>query len=132
MKRILLYFAAAAVAAVMFAACSPSEKEFNKEFLYSNGGKWVCNSYPISGTTHTVYDVYYSNGTGKSWDIDDGLTEADAQAFEWTLSGETLSQNPCMESSSACWPYDYAVSELTETRMVYTRAGHTYTWTKVN
>ncbi len=130
MKKTVLYAAVSAITLFMFAACS-TEKEFNKEFLYSGNGKWYCAQYPISGTTHRIYDIYKSDGTGKSWDIDDDMTEADALPFNWTLSGETLTRNDYTEEGVPVYS-TYKVSELTATTFVYSGGGRTYSWTKSN
>ncbi len=123
MKKILLYAAFSAVFALLAASCT-TEKEFNKEFLY---GKWHSTTYP-GFPGHDFYEVYDSNGTGSSWDeTEDG----EPQAFKWTLSGETLTRQECMETTGCdVLPYDYTVKELTETTLVYIRAGKTYSWTK--
>lgn len=99
-------------------AFSSCKKDLDETLLY---GTWK------SGT---LYEKYVSSGTGYTWDTADDVDESEAQSFTWELSGETLTQYHQMESSTALVPKQYTITTLTETTLVYTANGKTYTYKK--
>lgn len=72
-------------------------------------GKWEENG---------LYERYYSNGKGLTWDTKDDVSEEEAQPFTWTLSGTTLSQEHIL-FNGAIVPKIYTVSELSSTKLSY-------------
>ena len=50
-----------------------SESEVDKSQIY---GKWMT-------ADGTYFEVYYSDGTGKYWDLNDDVTEDEATKFTW-------------------------------------------------
>lgn len=127
MKRILSYCAVAVLTALFVISCSPSEKEFNVDFLY---GEWKSNQ-TISGNPYVIHDIFETDRTGISWcPTPDGETKDDGHDFRWSLSGETLTKVE-KPGTGAEFPMDYTVTELTATTLKYTYLGTAYTWTKV-
>lgn len=125
MKKILQYLALAAAAGIFIVSCSPAETNFDRSLMV---GKWRSTQYFSTAPTtpHTVYDVFNNDGTGKTWDVTDDVTEDEAQAFKWTLSGATLTLTHYIETTGQYGvPKPYTVTELTQTRLVYKDAGGT-------
>jgi hypothetical protein len=86
-------------------------------------GKWQ------SGT---LFDRYFANGTGYSWDEGEDVSEDEAQKFEWTLLESELTRLEHMEISNVRIPVIYTVTELTSTRLTYEDGfGESYSFTKV-
>lgn len=50
-----------------------TDKEIDKDQIV---GKWTT-------TDKTYYEVYYSDGTGKEWDLNDDVNEDEASWFTW-------------------------------------------------
>jgi len=105
--------------AVIFNSCSPVEEEsFQESFLI---GSWV------SGTLHYKYQ---SNKTGTTWDTSDDVSEAEGQAFTWSLSQSDLTHIHIIETGGSV-PKTYTVTELTANTLKYKDSfGKTYSFTK--
>ena len=82
------------------------EKEFDPSLLI---GKWEENG---------LYERYDSNGKGATWNIKDDVPEEEAQPFNWTLSGSTLSQEHIL-FNGAIVPKTYKVTELNGDKLSY-------------
>ncbi|MEA4936395.1 hypothetical protein SDC9_200139 [bioreactor metagenome] len=105
MKKFLNYLPALVLIAVLFSSCLP-EENFDEALLI---GKWQ------SGTLFYRYDT---GGTGVSWDTSDDITEAEAQAFTWTLVKAELTHIHVIEMIGNV-PKVYTVTKLTETILEY-------------
>jgi hypothetical protein len=85
-------------------------------------GKWK------SGT---LYYKYLADGTGGTWDTADDVTEAEAQAFTWTLVDAELTHIHKLQIGGSV-PKVYTVTELTETALKYhDDFGASFSFTKV-
>lgn len=126
--RLLLCLAAvAAVAATCCVSCTPEEENFDRIDLV---GKWVRTS---NGITGTEYWRYRADSTGITWDTGDDVSEAEGQAFTWTLDGNQLTQIHQFESSGAVVPKTYTVTTLTSLQLVYKdNYGQTFEFAKAN
>lgn len=114
MKKLLLLLC---TALFLFVGCGKIGG-FDESLLY---GRWK------SGT---LYEKYSSSGSGWTWDTADDVDESEAQSFTWTLDGDKLTQLHQMEASTAVVPKQYTITTLTETTLVYTANGKTYTFKK--
>lgn len=87
-------------------------------------GKWV------SGT---VYYVYNSDGTGVTWDENDGMSEADGQLFTWEVD-ESKMVRVYKSEMGVDVHKNYIITELTPSTLKYYSAynAYTYSFTKVN
>lgn len=115
-KRIFGLLVIAAIA-VFSNSCKKDDVSFDESLLI---GKWQ------SGT---VWERYDANHNGATWDTSDGLTEADAQAFTWTLDKADLTQIHIIEAGGTVPKY-YTVTELTSTTLKYKDdfgVSHTFT-----
>ena len=65
-----------------------------------------------------LFEVYNDDGSGKTWDENDDVSELEAQRFTWTLEAESLMQIHIMEMGGKL-PKTYTVTELTETALRY-------------
>ena len=119
MKKIFYSLTLILVSSIVFHSCSEEEISFDQSLLY---GKWKFG---------TLYEVYESNGNGKTWDTKDDVSEEEAQLFTWTLTEDNLIQIHLFESSDAVTPRSLTVTELTATSLKYRDAGRTYSFTKV-
>jgi hypothetical protein len=106
MKRTLQYLTMLTVVALLAVSCTELEKTFDQTLLT---GKWQ------SGT---LFYKYLANGTGGTWDTSDNVTEAEAQAFTWTLVKDQLTQIHTLEIGGTV-PKVYTVTELTATSLKY-------------
>ena len=120
MKKTLRYFAMLAVITLLaVVSCTKEETTYDQTLLT---GKWQ------SGT---LFYKYASNGTGATWDTADNVTEAEAQAFTWTLVKDLLTQIHVLEIGGSV-PKVYTVTELTATSLKYhDDFGVTFSFTKV-
>jgi hypothetical protein len=105
MKRLFNYLPAIFLVAVIFTSCLP-EEEFDELLLI---GKWK------SGTLYYRYD---DGGTGVSWDTADDVTEAEGQAYTWTLVKSELTHIHVIEAGGSV-PKIYTVTKLTDTTLEY-------------
>lgn len=106
MKKLLVCLMVCFSFSVLFNSCEEDETFFQESFLI---GKWA------SGT---VYYKYLSDYSGKTWDTSDDVTEAEAQAFTWTLVKSELTHIHIMEVGGDV-PKVYTVTELTATSLKY-------------
>lgn len=81
MKKLSLI--ALALIALVFTSCGGfignEDAEIDKSQIY---GRWMT-------TDGQYFEVYYSDGTGKSWDLRDDVTEDEAQKFTWEFDEES-------------------------------------------
>ena len=106
MKKTLSYLTMCMVISLLAVSCEPEEESFDDSLLI---GKWQ------SGT---LYYKYLDNGSGTTWDTGDDVTEAEAQAFTWTLVKSTLTHIHNLEIGGTA-PKIYTVTELTSTSLKY-------------
>jgi hypothetical protein len=107
MKRTLLYLTLCTVILMFTVSCEPdTQVSFDQSLLI---GKWK------SGT---LFYKYLADGTGGTWDTADDVTEAEAQAFTWTLVADQLTHIHIMEIGGSV-PKVYTVTELTESSLKY-------------
>jgi hypothetical protein len=107
------------VLTLLAVSCTKEDTTFDQSLLT---GKWQ------SGT---LFYKYLSNGTGGTWDTSDNVTEAEAQAFTWTLVKDLLTQIHVLEMGGSV-PKVYTVTELTATSLKYhDDFGVSFSFTKV-
>jgi len=107
MKKTFLYLILFTVISMFTVSCEPEEEVSYDQALLI--GKWK------SGT---LYYKYLANGTGGTWDTADDVTEAEAQAFTWTLVMDQLTQIHVLQIGGSV-PKVYTVTELTATSLKY-------------
>ena len=121
LKLFLFAFIAVSATIISMSSCSKNETEigFDQTLLY---GKWQEN---------TLFEVYKADGTGYTWDINDDVTEQEAQPFTWTLEENVLTHIHIMEMGSDI-PKRYTVTNLTATTLTYEDdLGKKHTFSKV-
>jgi hypothetical protein len=119
MKKLIVCLMVCFSFSILFNSCEEDETSFQESFLI---GKWQ------SGT---VYYKYLSNYTGGTWDTSDDVTEAEAQAFTWTLVKSELTHIHILEVGGSV-PKVYTVTELTANSLKYKdNFGKTYSFTKI-
>ncbi|MDD3280896.1 MAG: hypothetical protein PHC83_04920 [Bacteroidales bacterium] len=97
-----------------------TKKDFDKTLL---PGKWQQG---------TLYERYYSNGDGITWDTSDDVTEEEALPFTWTLEEDDLIQIHILEMGGKVPKY-YTVTALTTTNLTYhDDYGKSYSFTRVD
>ncbi len=127
MKRFCKLLLVAVAATWMFVACKLDNANYHPGDLV---GKWVLTSNGVQGTEFWRYDA---DGTGVTWDTKDDVSEEEAQAFDWTLEGNQLTQVHKMENSQAVVPLVYTITDLTSSELDYKDDyGRKYVFTKVN
>lgn len=121
MKKLICIFAVVCFSTLSMVSCIDMTIEtFDENLLY---GKWQ------SGT---LYYKYISDGSGTTWDTADDVTEAEAQAFSWTLVNDELTHIYILEIGGSV-PKIYTVTELTATSLTYEDDfGKVFTFSKVN
>jgi len=120
MKKTLRFLTMMMVLTLIAVSCEELPKSFDQNLLT---GKWK------SGT---LFYKYLSNGTGGTWDTADDVTEAEAQAFTWTLVNDLLTQIHILQMGGSV-PKIYTVTELTETSLKYKDDfGKSFSFTKVS
>lgn len=120
MKKTLRYLTMLTVLTLLAVSCTKEPVTYDQSLLT---GKWK------SGT---LYYKYLANGTGGTWDTSDNVTEAEAQAFTWTLVNDLLTQIHVLEIGGSV-PKVYTVTELTATSLKYhDDFGVSFTFTKVS
>ncbi|HBH85198.1 MAG: hypothetical protein A2X05_11205 [Bacteroidetes bacterium GWE2_41_25] len=107
MKKTIFYLTACMVISFMAVSCEVTEEESFDQSLLT--GKWK------SGT---LFYKYLADGTGGTWDTSDDVTEAEAQAFTWTLVKSELTHIHLLEIGGSV-PKIYTVTELTATSLKY-------------
>jgi hypothetical protein len=119
-KKSLLYLTAVMAFSLLAVSCEPTEQSFDETLLV---GKWQ------SGT---LYYKYLADGTGGTWDTADDVTEAEAQAFTWTLVKSELTHIHVLETGGSV-PKIYTVTELTSTSLKYKDDfGANFSFTKIS
>jgi hypothetical protein len=119
-KKTLFYLTAVMVISILAVSCEPTEQSFDETLLI---GKWQ------SGT---LYYKYLADGTGGTWDTADDVTEAEAQAFTWTLVKSELTHIHVLETGGSV-PKVYTVTELTSTSLKYKDDfGVSFSFTKIS
>jgi len=119
-KKTLFYLTACMVISFLAVSCEPTEESFDEALLI---GKWQ------SGT---LYYKYLADGTGGTWDTAEDVTEAEAQAFTWTLVKSELTHIHILETGGSV-PKVYTVTELTSTSLKYhDDFGGTFSFTKIS
>jgi hypothetical protein len=119
-KKTLFYLTALMVISILAVSCEPTEQSFDESLLI---GKWQ------SGT---LYYKYLADGTGGTWDTADDVTEAEAQAFTWTLVKSELTHIHLLETGGSV-PKIYTVTELTSTSLKYKDDfGVNFSFTKIS
>ena len=119
MKKALRYLTMLTVVTLIAVSCTKEDTTFDQTLLT---GKWQ------SGT---LFYKYFADGTGGTWDTSDNVTEAEAQAFTWTLVKDLLTQIHVLEIGGSV-PKIYTVTELTSTSLKYHDAfGVSFSFTKV-
>ena len=120
MKKIVLYFLLILFTSVATTSCvDVGTENFDETLLY---GKWQ------SGT---LYYTYLSDGSGKTWDTADDVTEEEAQSFTWTLDASELTHIYVLEIGGTV-PKVYTVTQLTSTQLTYEDDfGTSHTFTRV-
>ncbi len=121
MKKSWILVGAIFVLTLLFSSCNlfNDKKSFDKDLL---PGKWQQG---------TLFERYYSDGNGKTWDTADDVTEDEAQAFTWTLTEDNLTQIHIMEMGGKI-PKSYTVTVLSSTKLSYhDDYDVSYTFTKV-
>ncbi len=120
MKKTLAYFSMFLVVSLLAISCEPLEESFDESLLT---GKWQ------SGT---LFYRYSDNGSGKTWDTADDVSEAEAQSFTWTLIKSELTHIHVLEVGGSV-PKVYTVTELTATSLKYhDDFGVNFSFTKVS
>ena len=115
-----LYFMIGMVISLLVISCQPELTSFDQSLLT---GKWK------SGT---LYYKYLANGSGGTWDTKDNVTEAEAQAFTWTLVKAELTHIHVLQMGGTV-PKVYTVTELTATSLKYhDDFGVNFAFTKVS
>jgi hypothetical protein len=119
MKKTLRYFTMLLVVTLIAVSCTKEVTTYDQTLL---NGKWQ------SGT---LFYKYLADGTGGTWDTADNVTEAEAQAFTWTLEADLLTHIHVLEMGGSV-PKIYTVSELTATTLKYhDDFGVNFSFTKV-
>jgi hypothetical protein len=120
MKKALFYLTAYLAISFLAVSCEPTQESFDEALLI---GKWQ------SGT---LFYKYLADGTGGTWDTADDVTEAEAQAFTWTLVKDELTHIHVLETGGSV-PKVYTVTELTDTTLKYKDDfGANFSFTKVS
>lgn len=123
MKKTFYFLGLMALLSCSFSSCTDNEnlpdKEYDRSLLI---GKWHQAS---------LYYRYDNNGSGVSWDTSDDVSEAEGQAFTWTLIRSTLEHIEMIEMGGKI-PKIFTVTELTNSILKYQdEHGETYTFSKV-
>ena len=119
-KKTIFYLSAVIMLSLLAVSCEPEAESFDQSLLI---GKWQ------SGT---LFYKYLSDGSGGTWDTGDDVTEAEAQAFTWTLVASELTHIHLLEIGGSV-PKIYTVTELTTTSLKYEDDfGVKFSFTKVS
>ena len=120
MKKTLRYLTMLTIVTLFAVSCTKEDVTYDQSLLT---GKWK------SGT---LFYKYFADGTGGTWDTADDVTEAEAQAFTWTLVNDLMTHIHVLEVGGSV-PKIYTVTELTETSLKYhDDFGVTFSFTKVS
>jgi hypothetical protein len=120
MKKTLRYLSLLTILTILAVSCTKEEVTYDQSLLT---GKWK------SGT---LFYKYLADGTGGTWDTSDNVTEAEAQAFTWTLVNDLMTHIHVLEMGGSV-PKIYTVTELTATSLKYEDDfGVSFSFTKVS
>lgn len=105
----------------VLSACSglvPSGDNIDQSLLY---GRWQ------EGSVFERYDETY---LGATWDVNDDVSEEEAQLFKWSLEGSTLIHEHI--GTFVTVPKVYTITTLTSSSLIYSDDyGKTHSFTKV-
>ena len=105
---------------VVFYSCGDKKNSFDRSLI---PGKW---------NEGTLFERYFSDGTGYTWDEGDDVKEDEAQKFEWTLEKDGLTQIHLGDMGLKV-PKSYTVTELTLSSFKYKDShGKSYSFKKVD
>lgn len=107
MKKFFLFLITTALVTFMFVSCEKEDDFFDESLLT---GKWQ------SGT---LFERYFDDGTGYTWDESDDVQESEAQNFTWTLVRSELTQNHILEITGTTVPKLYTITELNSAKLRY-------------
>ena len=110
MKRIF-YFLALMLVVSTFHSCGV-EEEFDETLLV---GKWK----QISGPEPVLNYRYDSNGSGVTWNDEDGVNESQGRKFTWRLVKSELTQIHIMGVGQTNPTFILTVIELTDKTLKY-------------
>ena len=120
-----LSFVALLLLTVIMTSCNGSgggnESNIDKSQIV---GKWMT-------ADGNYFEVYYSDGTGKEWDLRDDVTEEEASTFTWEFDEETedkFFKYYKMEINDAIVPQYCNILELTSTDFKYNNEGFRATY----
>ncbi|MBR5604104.1 MAG: hypothetical protein IKY27_05935 [Bacteroidales bacterium] len=120
-----LGFIALLLLAVFVTSCGGGETEtkVDKSQIY---GKWRT-------ADSTYFEVYYSDGTGKEWDLKDDVQEAEASKFTWEYDEATDSKflKYFTMENGAIVPQYCDILELNSTNFKYNNEGFRATYNLV-
>lgn len=115
MKKQLRLSSLLLVVATVFLLCSCEneevvpDKEYDVSLLY---GIWQLNDSQL-------FYRYFEDGTGKTWDVSDDISEEEAQEFTWTLEKSELIHMHIISTGSGVVPKYYIVTKLTNDELCY-------------
>jgi len=120
MRKFSIPLMAIILISAILVSCEKEEVYFDDTLLI---GKWQ---------TGSLFERYFENGTGYTWDESDDVSEDEAQDFTWTLLNAELTQIHILEIGGTV-PKVYTVTELTSTNLRYEDDfGRSYSFTRVN
>jgi len=104
------------IAAFAMTSCDKKNTEVNQDLIV---GKW-------QSTSARYFEIYYADGTGKMWNEDDDVSEAEADIFTWKFeSGDKTKFTQVIEfhSGAASIPQMCNVVVLNESSFTYNNDG---------
>jgi hypothetical protein len=120
MKKLLCLLGCAILMLFLVNSCG-KDKDFDASSLH---GKWV---------EKKNYEVYNADGTGKTWNEAEDVSESEAKKFTWELSKKELTRIYGMEMGQAKIPEVCTVTELTSSTFKYKDGGgDSHSFVKVN
>lgn len=124
MKRLTYLFVTAVFMACAFSSCDFGVlTTFDDTLLFAGDGKWQTPSE--TNSEYNLYYVYYSDGTGKTWDEGEDVFESDLVEggngwFTWTVDEAEMIHIYKMDNGGAEVPQSYTLTKLTATTLEYT------------
>lgn len=110
-----LGFIALLILSAVVTSCGPDEPDIDKTQIY---GKWMT-------ADSTYFEVYYSDGTGKYWDLNDDTQEEEASKFTWEF--DDFAEDKLIQYhegfSGSIVPQYCNILELTSTTFRYNNEG---------
>lgn len=123
-----LGFIALLLVAVVFVSCK-KDKTSNDENVSNIDKSQIVGKWMTADKMY--YEVYNSDGTGKFWDLNDDVTEDEAQTFKWEFdngANNKFIQYHNMEINGAVVPQYCNILELTSTTFKYNNEGFRKTY----